>query len=97
MIAMMEKWKRGSTPPDPVEVTLDPTTDLEMKMPGSIIQDTLYADYFTDGLPTPLANTTVELIDFGLGEDLDSVYIETDEEGKFELRTNCYWRLPMES
>ena len=80
MIAMMENGREVQLP-DPVEVTIDPTTDLEMKMPGSILQDTLYADYFTDGLPTPLANTTVELLDFGLGEDGAPVYIETDEEG----------------
>ena len=59
MIAMMENGREVQLP-DPVEVTIDPTTDLEMKMPGSILQDTLYADYFTDGfqhlLQTPLSN-----------------------------------------
>ena len=80
MIAMMENGREVQLP-DPVEVTIDPTTDLEMKMPGSILQDTLYAEYYTDGLPTPLANTTVELVDFGLGVDAETVYIETDEEG----------------
>ena len=36
MIAMMENGREVQLP-DPVEVTIDPTTDLEMKMPGSIL------------------------------------------------------------
>ena len=43
MIAVMENGREIQLP-DPVEVTINPTTDLEMKMPGSIFEDTLLSE-----------------------------------------------------
>ena len=99
MIAMMENG-REILLPDPVEIGVEPTTDLEMKMPGSIFQDTLFADYFTNGDPTPLPNETIELVDFGMEEGSDPVLIETDENGNFTygpLATGDYqWRVDID-
>ena len=100
MIAMMENG-REILLPDPVEIGVEPTTDLEMKMPGSIFADTLFADYFTNGDPTPLPNETIELVDFGLEEGSEPVLIETDENGNFSygpLATGEYqWRVDIDN
>ena len=99
MIAVMENG-REILLPDPVEITIEPTTDLEMKMPGSIFADTLYADYFTNGNPTPLPNATIELIDFDLSEEAAPISIMTDENGNFSygpLATGDYqWRVDID-
>ena len=99
MIAVMENGKEILLP-DPVEVTIEPSTNLEMKMPGSIFEDTLYADYFTNGDPTPLPNSTIELVDLDLAEDVDPVYIVTDENGSFSygpMPTGYYqWRVDID-
>ena len=99
MIAVMPNGREIQLP-DPVEVTIEPTTDLQMKMPGSIFEDTLYADYFTNGDPTPLPNATIELLDFDLGEDANPVQIITDENGTFSygpLATGSYqWRVDID-
>ena len=99
MIAVMENG-REILLPDPVEVTIEPTSGLEMRMPGSIFADTLTADYFTNGDPTPLPNETIELVDFGLEEGSDPVEVVTDENGNFSygpLATGDYqWRVDID-
>ena len=100
MIAVMENGREVLLP-DPVEITISPVTDLEMKMPGSIFEDTLYADYFTNGDPTPLPNSTIELVDFDLAEDVAPVSIVTDENGNFSygpMATGFYqWRVDIDN
>ena len=100
MIAVMETGREVLLP-DPVEITIAPVTDLEMKMPGSIFADTLYADYFTNGDPTPLPNATIELIDYDLAEDVMPVSIVTDENGSFSygpMATGFYqWRVDIDN
>lgn len=99
MIAVMESGREVQLP-DPVEVTIEASSDLEMKMPGSIFEDKLYADYFTDGEPTPLPNTTIELVDFELAEDAEAISILTDEEGNMSygpLASGDYqWRVDID-
>ena len=82
MIAVMENG-REILLPEPVDVSIEPRAGVEMTLPGSIFEDILYADYTTDGSPTPLANTTIELIDFGLDEATTAAEIITDENGSF--------------
>ena len=67
--------------PDPVEVGISPSNGLEMKLPGSIFEDTLYADYETDGAPTPLPDEEIEVTVFGSDDELISIM--TDENGSF--------------
>ena len=99
MIAVMENGREVLLP-DPVEITIEPVTDLVMKMPGSIFEDTLYADYLTNGDPTPLPNATIELIDYDLAEDAEPVSIVTDENGNFSygpMATGFYqWRVDID-
>ena len=99
MIAVMDNG-REILLPDPVEVTIEPVTDLDMKMPGSIFADTLYADYLTNGEPTPLPNATIELVDFDIADDAEPVSIVTDENGNFSygpLATGFYqWRVDID-
>ena len=100
MIAVMENGREIPLP-SPVEVTLEPTTGIEMKMPGSIFEDTLYSDYFTNGDQTPLANTTIELVDFDLPEGTSPVLIQTDSEGNFSygpIAEGFYqWRVDLDN
>lgn len=99
MIAMMGSG-REILLPDPVDVTISPTSGLEMTMPGSIFEDILYADYLTDSEPTPLPNATIELIDFELPDETAPVEILTDENGSFSygpLATGAYqWRVDID-
>ena len=99
MIAVMENG-REILLPDPVEVSIGPSTGLDMKMPGSIFEDILYADYLTDNNPTPLPNATIELLDFELVEGTAPVEITTDENGSFSygpLVTGMYqWRVDID-
>ena len=99
MIAVMENG-REILLPDPVEVTIEPSSGLDMTMPGSIFEDILYADYMTDGNPTPLPNATIELIDYDLADDVAPVSIMTDENGSFSygpLATGFYqWRVDID-
>ena len=98
MIAVMPSG-REILLPDPVEVTLEPSSDLNMKMPGSIFEDILYADYFTDGEPTPIPDSKIELIDFELPDE-DPIMIPTDENGSFSygpIATGDYqWRVDVD-
>ena len=99
MVAVMENG-REILLPDPVDVSIEPTAGIEMTLPGSIFEDILYADYMTDGNPTPLANMTIELIDFDLDEGTAPVEILTDENGSFSygpLATGEYqWRVDID-
>ena len=74
MIAQLPNGKEVLLP-DPVEIGIDPSYDLDMTMPGAIFKDTL-KDMHGDALP----NQTIEWIDVELGEDA-AVMIMTDEEG----------------
>ena len=76
MIAQLASGKEVLLP-DPVEIGVDPSYDLDMTMPGAIFKDTL-RDMNGDFMP----NQTIELIDVELGEDA-AVMIMTDEEGNF--------------
>ena len=76
MIAQLPNGKEVLLP-DPVEIGIDPSYELEMTMPGAIFKDTL-KDMHGDALP----NQTIEWIDVELGEDA-AVMIMTDEEGNF--------------
>jgi asparagine N-glycosylation enzyme membrane subunit Stt3 len=99
MIAVMENG-REILLPDPVEVSVGPSNGLDMKMPGSIFEDILYADYLTNGNPTPLPNATIELVDFEVVGDPAPVEITTDENGSFSygpLATGIYqWRVDID-
>jgi asparagine N-glycosylation enzyme membrane subunit Stt3 len=98
MIAMMPNG-REILLPDPVEITIEPTSNLVMQLPGSIFTDTLYADYYTEGETTPLNNSTIELIDFGI-TDAEPVLITTDEDGNFSYGPIAYgdyqWRVDID-
>ena len=89
MIAQLASGKEVLLP-DPVEIGVDPSYDLEMTMPGAIFKDTL-RDMNGDFMP----NQTIELIDVELGEDA-AVMIMTDEEGNFSYgplpEGNYYYR-----
>tara|TARA_Y100000766_G_scaffold2099_1_gene1679 strand:+ start:7769 stop:17344 length:9576 start_codon:yes stop_codon:yes gene_type:complete len=76
MIAQLENGKEVLLP-DPVNVGISPAYDLDMKMPGSIFEDTL--DDFFDEV---FANETIELVDVDLGLS-EVINIITDEEGNF--------------
>ena len=99
MIAVLENG-REILLPDPVDVSIGPSNGLNMKMPGSIFEDILYADYLTDGNPTPLPNASIELLDFDLAEGVISAEIITDENGSFSygpLVTGDYqWRVDID-
>ena len=75
MIAQLENGKEVLLP-DPVDIGISPTYDLQMTMPGSIFKDTLFG---TEG---ELANQKIQLVDFDLGTD-SMILIETDEDGNF--------------
>ena len=89
MIAQLASGKEVLLP-DPVEIGVDPSYDLDMTMPGAIFKDTL-RDMNGDFMP----NQTIELIDVELGEDA-AVMIMTDEEGNFSYgplpEGNYYYR-----
>ena len=99
MIAVMENG-REILLPDPVEVTIEAVNNLEMKMPGSVFADILYAGELTNSNPTPLPDTTIEILDFGYSETDVSVSIVTDENGSFTygpLATGEYqWRVDVD-
>ena len=76
MIAQLDNGKEVLLP-DPVNVGISPTYDLEMNMPGSIFEDTL-DDFFDE----PFANETIELVDVDLGLS-EVIEILTDEFGNF--------------
>lgn len=76
MIAQLDNGKEVLLP-DPVEVGVVPSYDLQMTMPGAIFADTL----MTLGGDV-LANKTIELVDTALGEAF-AVEIDTDENGTF--------------
>ena len=100
MIAVMESGREIQLP-DPIQVTIEPTTGLEMKMPGSNFEDTLLSEQLSDGEYTVLSNTTIELVDFDLGEDSEPILIVTDEEGNFSygpLASGFYqWRVDIDN
>ena len=75
MIAQLENGKEVLLP-DPVNVGISPSYDLEMTMPGSIFKDTLFG---TEG---ELANQQIQLVDIDLGTD-SMILIDTDENGNF--------------
>ena len=76
MIAQLDNGKEVLLP-DPVDVGINPTYDLDMTMPGSLFEDTL-EDFFGE----VYGNETIELIDTGLGETY-AIDIITDENGSF--------------
>jgi len=82
MIAIMPNGKEVLLP-DPVEVGLTPTNNLEMVLPGSIFADTLLTQSTDTGAPEPLPNQTIELLDLDIDEDVPIAEIITDEEGNF--------------
>ena len=100
MIAQMQNGREVLLP-DPVVVEVERTYGLTMTLPGSIFEDTLYAQYMTNGEPTPLPNTTIEIIDFELPEDSAPVTIVTDENGSFSygpISTGLYqWRVDIDN
>ncbi len=76
MIAQLDNGKEVLLP-DPVNVDISPSYDLQMTMPGSIFEDTLQDFY-----EVAFANETFELVDVDLG--LSAVTeITTDEFGNF--------------
>ena len=82
MIAVMPNGKHILLP-DPVEVGLTPSYDLDMKIPGSIFADTLMYESVIMGAPEPLGNQAIELIDFDIDENTPFAEIVTDEDGNF--------------
>ncbi|MBT5726634.1 MAG: hypothetical protein HOI75_02285 [Euryarchaeota archaeon] len=76
MIAQLDNGKEVLLP-DPVDVGINPSYDLDMTMPGSLFEDTL-EDFFGE----VYGNETIELIDTGLGEEY-AIDILTDENGTF--------------
>ncbi|MDP6870313.1 MAG: STT3 domain-containing protein [Candidatus Poseidoniaceae archaeon] len=68
--------------PNPVEVGVTASYDLDMTMPGAIFEDMLVSDTFTNGDPTPYANTTIEVLDV-LQDNVTFANIVTDSEGNF--------------
>ncbi|RAH14247.1 MAG: hypothetical protein CMB20_003610 [Methanobacteriota archaeon] len=82
MIAMMPNGKEILLP-DPVEVGLTASNNLDMKLPGSIFADTLLQEPMNGNLPEPLANQTIELLDYDIDEDVPIAEILTDEDGNF--------------
>ena len=76
MIAQLDNGKEVLLP-DPVEIGIEATYDLNMNMPGGIFEDVL-----KDMHDEVLANKTIELIDVDLGEEY-KVLIPTDENGSF--------------
>ena len=76
MIAQLDNGKEVLLP-DPVEIGIVPTYDLNLNMPGAIFEDVL-----KDMHDEVLANQTIELIDADLGEEY-KVLIPTDENGTF--------------
>ena len=99
MIAQLPNGKEVLLP-EPVEVELQPKTNLEMTMPGSIFLDTLYSDTLTDGEPTPMPGIMVEILDMQLGED-SVISIETDEDGNISYGPisggDYIWRVDADS
>ncbi len=93
MIAQLANGKEVLLP-DPVEIGVTPSYDLDMNMPGAIFTDIL-ANMVGDGL----ANTTIELIDRDLGEDV-TVVIVTDEMGNFSYgpvaKGDYYYRVDVD-
>ncbi|MBT3971894.1 MAG: hypothetical protein HOE92_06725 [Euryarchaeota archaeon] len=77
MIAQLENGREVLLP-DPVDVGLEPSFDLEMSIPGSIFM----AEEIHDMEGELVSNTTFELQDLGL-DDSEVVYITTDENGSF--------------
>ena len=75
MVAQLENGKEVLLP-DPVNVGISPSYDLEMTMPGSIFKDTLFG---VDGV---LSNQEIQLIDVDLGTE-SMIKIDTDAEGNF--------------
>ena len=82
MIAIMPNGKEVLLP-DPVEVGLTPTNNLDMVLPGSIFADTLLTQSSETGAPEPLPNQTIELLDLDIDENVPIAEIITDEEGNF--------------
>lgn len=76
MIAQLDNGKEVLLP-DPVNVEISPSYDLQMNMPGSIFEDTL--DDFYD---VAFGNETIELVDVDLGLS-EVIEIITDESGNF--------------
>ena len=76
MIAQLANGKEVLLP-DPVEIGITPSYDLNMNMPGALFFGTL--ETLTGDL---LANQTIELVDRDLGE-ASLISIETDEAGNF--------------
>ena len=76
MIAVLDNGKEVLLP-DPVEVGVSPSYDLELDLPGSIFFDTMKG--MNDEV---IANHTFELIDTILGIE-KVVEITTDEDGNF--------------
>ena len=74
MIAVMPNG-REILLPDPVDVGIEPTFDLEMTVPASLFSDQLTT---MDGDSVP--NQVVQLIDVVLGED-EMILLTSDEEG----------------
>ena len=76
MIAQLDNGKEVLLP-DPVEVGIYASYDLDMTMPGSIFKDTLL-DMNGEALP----NQTIEFVDADLGEEFATMIL-TDENGNF--------------
>ena len=63
--------------PDPVQVGVEASYDIDMTMPGAV-----FADVLEDMEGNMLAGTTIELVDTVLGLD-EAIAIVTDENGSF--------------
>ena len=76
MIAQLDNGKEVLLP-DPVEIGITPSYDLDMTLPAAVFRDVL-KDMDDELLP----NQTIELIDLALGEE-NMILIETDENASF--------------
>ena len=94
MIAQLDNGKEVLLP-DPVEVGITSSYDLEMTIPGSI-----FADELVDLNNSAIPNMTIEVVDDVLGVD-DSITITTDENGSFAYgplsKGNYYYRVDVDS
>ena len=87
--------------PDPVVIELIPVLNMEMTLGGSIFEDALFYDLLDDnGLPVPIANGTIELVDNGL-PDAQPVLIPTNETGNFSYgpiaKGDYTWRVDVDN
>ena len=94
MVAQLDNGKEVLLP-DPVEVGISSSYDLEMTIPGSIFADELL-DFNNEGI----GNMTIEVVDNILGEG-EAIIITTNENGTFEYgplsKGDYYYRVDLDS